>query len=636
MDVLITFLEKVLAHFDMLLWLLAAAAVGVIAIVLLCCKFRKSPVVMKIWSKRQMLFNLFVVVVLLAGIVFAMLVLLEFREYRDLSLKDLQDVTFYEEQVNLYDPAGCEDFFYDYDGSKVEAQNGSVMSNWIPCSAGQKLARNGIATSVVCYFDADKNFIQRVDCYGEEVLTVPDNEEIAFVRMAVQMSDDLKIVYGEQIADISIAGGYYSIPGLKVSDRNLLGEFAVIESPDGKQWKITVDNDGNLSAENVTGTMNEGLLPADFPEYEITGSSISDEDYLISMYGATKSQKNYIFVMSAEGRIKWYKQVPFMAFNFRKIQYPDGTIRYAYQQTESIREVENINGGMYFTHIVLMDENFQVINDNIRPVAYGSITEETNFCESHDYKILGDNHYLLTSVTLSTVDNIPGMEGTQVQVVNAIIQEQKDGQVVMQWESIEHPELYSASLTNNEYAAFTAGTTDEFTDYVHLNAIAVDPQTYDLLISCRSVGLMKIDRETGEILWIMGRGQNDIQGLEQSQIGLLQHDVRYLDDGSFTIFDNSGGQNSSSRVCRYWIDEDTKTLVRFQEYPTEYYSSAMGSAELLDEETDTYTIVYGMGVADMAFEERNFSTNTVNMRLKFTDGQVLYRVFRGVETTPVQ
>lgn len=636
MDVLITFFEKVLAHFDTLLWLLAAAVVGVIAIVLLGCRFRKSPAVMKIWSKRQMLFNLFVVVVLLVGVVFAMLVLLEFREYRDLSLKDLQDVTFYEEQVNLYDPAGCEDFFYDYDGNKVEAQNGSVMSNWIPCSAGQKLTRNGIATNVVCYFDADKNFIQRVDCYGEEVLTVPDNEEIAFVRMAVQMSDNLKIVYGEQIADISIAGGYYSIPGLKVSDRNLLGEFAVIESPDGKQWKITVDNEGNLSAENVTGTMNEGLLPADFPEYEITGSSISDEDYLISMYGATESQKNYIFVMSAEGRVKWYKQVTFMAFNFRKIQYPDGTIRYAYQQTESAGQVENINGGMYFTHIVLMDENFQVINDNIRPIAYGSITEETYFCESHDYKILGDNHYLLTSITLTTVDNIPGMEGTQVQVVNAIIQEQKDGQVVMQWESIEHPELYSASLTNNEYAAFTAGTTDEFTDYVHLNAIAVDPQTYDLLISCRSVGLMKIDRETGEILWIMGRGQNDIQGLEQSQIGLLQHDVRYLDDGSFTIFDNSGGQNSSSRVCRYWIDEETKTLVRFQEYPTEYYSSAMGSAELLDEETDTYTIVYGMGVADMAFEERNFSTNTVNMRLKFADGQVLYRVFRGVETTPVQ
>ena len=636
MDVLITFFEKVWAHFDTFLWLLAAAAVGVAAIVLLCYKFRSSTVVKSIWAKKQMLFNIFVVLLLVVGAVFSALVLLEFREYQDLSLRDLQDVTFFEEQVNLYDPAGCEDFFYDYDGNQVEAQNGSVMSNWIPCSAGQKLTRNGIATNVVCYFDAEKNFIQRVDSYGEEVLTVPDNEEIAFVRMAVQPSDNLKIVYGEQIADISIAGGYYSIPGLKVSDRNLLGEFAVLESPDGTQWKITVDNQGNLSAENVSGTMNEGLLPADFPEYEITGSSISDEDYLISMYGVTESQKNYIFVMSAEGRIKWYKQVPYMAFNFRKIQYPDGTIRYAYQQTESAGQVENINGGMYFTHIVLMDENFQVINDNIRPIAYGSITEQPYFCESHDYKILGDDHYLLTSVTLSTVDNIPGMEGTQVQVVNAIIQEQKDGQVIMQWESIDHPQLYSAALTSNEYAAFTAGTTEVFTDYIHLNAIAVDPESYDLLLSCRSVGLMKIDRETGEILWIMGRAQNDIQGLEQSQIGMLQHDVRYLDDGSFTIFDNSGGQNSTSRVCRYWIDEETKTLIRFQEYTTEYASTAMGSAELLDEETDTYLINYGMGVGDMAFEERDFRSNTVNMRFRFTDGQVLYRIFRGVETTPVQ
>lgn len=97
MDVLITFFEKVWAHFDTLLWLLAAAAVGVAAIVLLCCKFRNSAVVKSIWAKRQMLFNIFVVLLLLVGAVFSALVLLEFREYQDLSLRDLQDVTFYEE-----------------------------------------------------------------------------------------------------------------------------------------------------------------------------------------------------------------------------------------------------------------------------------------------------------------------------------------------------------------------------------------------------------------------------------------------------------------------------------------------------------------------------------------------------------
>lgn len=82
-----------------------------------------------------------------------------------------------------------------------------------------------------------------------------------------------------------------------------------------------------------------------------------------------------------------------------------------------------------------------------------------------------------------------------------------------------------------------------YDDYCHINAIAVDPNTGNLLISCRSIGLMKIDRETGDIQWMMSRKHNDIKGLTTEQIGYLQHDVRYTDDGSFTVFDNSGGKD---------------------------------------------------------------------------------------------
>src|SRR5699024_8885246 len=128
-------------------------------------------------------------------------------------------------------------------------------------------------------------------------------------------------------------------------------------------------------------------------------------------------------------------------YNFRKIVYDDGTIRYAYQQYDS--DVENINGGITFTHIVLMDESFNVINDNIHPLAYGSITESDYGCENHDYKILADDHYILTTVTLSMAENVPGYEGKQIPVVNAIVQEQKAGEVLMQWEAIDHPELYT-------------------------------------------------------------------------------------------------------------------------------------------------------------------------------------------------
>lgn len=556
-----------------------------------------------------------------------------YRAIESLSLEDIEGVSYFEEQENLFDPEGCEDFFYDYDGSVIEAQNGSVMSNWIPCSAGQQITRNGIATNVVCYFDADKNFLQRVDSYGLATITVPDDDAIAYVRMAVQVADSRMIVYGDQISDTAAGGDYYTIDELMISDRNLEQDPTIIESPDGTQWRIAVADDGSISAVDVTGTLSASELPEDFPQYTITGSSISDEDFLVSMRGTTDAGYNYIFVMTPQGDIRWYKQVPGYAYNFRKIVYDDGTIRYAYQQYDS--DVENINGGITFTHIVLMDESFNVINDNIHPLAYGSITESDYGCENHDYKILADDHYILTTVTLSMAENVPGYEGKQIPVVNAIVQEQKAGEVLMQWEAIDHPELYTASVYNNDFGALVDDPDAQYTDYVHINSVAVDPESYDLLISCRSIGLIKLDRENGDILWMMGRGRNDIAGLADEQIGLYQHDVRYLEDGSITIFDNSGGVDSTSRVCRYWIDEENKKLESFEEFTTEYKSTSMGCAGLVDDQTDTYLICYGGGIADFAFEERDFSTGQVNMQLEFDNGDTLYRIFRGTEYTPV-
>ena len=246
----------------------------------------------------QRIFNVVVLVVLALSLALNFLL---YRTVQNLSLADIDGVSYFEEQENLFDPAGCEDFFYDYDGSVVASQNGSVMSNWIPCSAGQQITRNGIATNVVCYFDADKNFLQRVDSYGFATITVPDDDAIAYVRMAVQVADNRMIVYGDKISDTAAGGDYYIIDELMISDQNMEEDPTIIESPDGTQWRIAVADDGSISAVDVTGTLSASELPDDFPQYTITGSSISDEDFLVSMRGTTSAGYNYIFVMTPEG-----------------------------------------------------------------------------------------------------------------------------------------------------------------------------------------------------------------------------------------------------------------------------------------------------------------------------------------------
>ena len=94
----------------------------------------------------QRIFNVAVLVVLVISIALNFML---YKTVQSLSLEDIEGVSYFEQQENLLDSSGCEDFFYDYDGSIIDAQNGSVMSNWISCSAGQQITRNGIATNVV-------------------------------------------------------------------------------------------------------------------------------------------------------------------------------------------------------------------------------------------------------------------------------------------------------------------------------------------------------------------------------------------------------------------------------------------------------------------------------------------------------
>ncbi|MCQ2505748.1 MAG: aryl-sulfate sulfotransferase [Lachnospiraceae bacterium] len=545
---------------------------------------------------------------------------------KDLSLQDIKGIEYHEKQINLYDASGCENFFYDYEGNIVEAQNGSYMSNWIACTAGQKITRNGIATNVVCYFDREKKFIKRVDSYGQATIVVPDDDRIAYVRIAVQPANDRVIVFGSMISDQNINGNYYSIPELKISDRNLINDYTIIKSPNGTLWKIRVNDDGSITTEDVTSVISPVSLPMDFPEYEISGSSISKEDFFIALKDETKSGNNYFFIMSPSGDVKWYKAIPNWVYNFRKIEYSDGTIRYAYADRIAPDSENPAN-------IVLMDENFNVINSNIHPLQYGSINVNDSLIDIHDYKIIDDNHYILMARTKSKVNNIPSENGKDCYVYNTVVQEQKDGQVILQWESIDHPELYNIAIIEDDYSKTSE---DRYADYVHINSVVVDPNTFDLLISCRHMGLIKIDRTTGEILWVMGRKRNDIKGMTDEQVGLYQHDARYTEDGSITIFDNSGGKDNNSRVCRYWIDEKNLTLEKCEIFETPYKSSTMGSATLLDDESDTYLICYGSGGEDIVFEERCFSNNSVKMKFKFKDGQKIYRIFTGKETTPVK
>lgn len=156
-----------------------------------------------------------------------------------------------------------------------------------------------------------------------------------------------------------------------------------------------------------------------------------------------------------------------------------------------------------------------------------------------------------------------------------------------------------------------------------------------LLLSFRHIGLAKIDKESNKILWICSKNYNtlNLNGLiEQQNLFTHQHDIRFITDTKFSVFNNNiqqasfkNAQNKKSQVCE--IDIIDNKVESYQILETEQPASyAMGGAIKIKD--NTYDICYGFSRAQFVIEEFNFDSKISNMRFKFTNNDAVYRVER--------
>ena len=388
---------------------------------------------------------------------------------------------------------------------------------------------------------------------------------------------------------------------------------ARIRDVKGDLKSINVDNAGSLKA-----------FPID--KSKIKGRSKYNGNIYCIPYNGSEGK-----VLDPNGAIIFKKELGRTAYNFEKRYNSKGQLRYIYgvQGGEPIQ----ISTGGYFTQYYnIVDENFGFIKRDIKLKARGNVPEG-HPGENHFFEYIDDNHYILSAYVGTVVDNVPGLSGSY-KACNCVIQEIKDDKIVFHWESVNHPEFYNYSCFHKDFTNY--GEAQEiYNDYCHLNALAIDPKDNNFIASFRHTGIAKIDRRTGAVLWLFGRGGRiDFGGMTEAHCGFLQHDIRIQPDGSFTIFDNSGCSTDNSRVCRYWLDEENKKLVKFKEYVTPRKRSMfMGSAILLDDDTETFLIGYGgLGTDEgrpdtsVVFDEINFSTGETNFT--FENDLCSYRVIR--------
>lgn len=140
-------------------------------------------------------------------------------------------------------------------------------------------------------------------------------------------------------------------------------------------------------------------------------------------------------------------------------------------------------------------------------------------------------------------------------VLDGVVQEVdvRSGQVLWEWHSLDHIPL------TDSYVDLTSS----LLDYFHINSIDLD-EDGDVLLSARvTSALYKIDRESGDLLWIFGGKRSSFPNLVGNPGPTAgpdyPHDVVSRGGGSYSWFDNGTRRGGPSRGHIVSLDPSTGT-----------------------------------------------------------------------------
>ena len=306
-------------------------------------------------------------------------------------------------------------------------------------------------------------------------------------------------------------------------------------------------------------------------------------------------EPSYLLIAENNGDLYHDTRLEFQGYDYKK--QSDGTLTY----------YESRKDKFYQTNV-----NYQIIDSFACGNGYTT--------DLHELVILPNKHALLMSYDPQTVDMSQIVAGgdTAAIVVGLIIQElDANKNVVFQWRSWDHFQI--TDVTNTDLTAQTI-------DYVHGNAIHMDNDG-NLLISSRNMDeITKIDRTKGSILWRLGGVNNQFTFINDPIKFSRQHNIRRIDNGNITLFDNGNYHSPSfSRAVEYTLDEVNHTVTLVWEYRNTppIYAFAMGSVQRL-ENGNTFI---GWGYTGTTLSEVT-PGGQVALEMKLSNGYLSYRAFK--------
>ncbi len=339
---------------------------------------------------------------------------------------------------------------------------------------------------------------------------------------------------------------------------------------------------------------------------------------LVAPFSLTVPDSGMVMIMDQDGKVLQKQLLPGATLDFNKWN-SNGQTRYTYI-------VNNVNAyhipivGNFAGYVVITDSMLNEIKRVYLLPFNDVITSDGHALDVHDFIYFSDDHYIQEAYYDKHTNNIPGYlnPSPKNKIVAPIIQEVNNGAVIWQWDGSLDSSFYANSIYANDYADSVRPQ-----DYMHLNAMIIDPRDNNLICSFRHQDqIIKVNRQTGNIMWRFG-GRNSDFPLSADQVFLFQHDISLTDSNSTLMLFDNGDVNvrPQSRILEFKLDEVNKKVTGFKAFDIpEPFTNLMGSVQKFG---DNYFI--GGGTGNYVLEINSVTSQKI---IEFKGKATTYRSYK--------
>jgi len=285
-------------------------------------------------------------------------------------------------------------------------------------------------------------------------------------------------------------------------------------------------------------------LPPNFPAVSVTTyqpDQVGDGFVFLAVATETEGIGTYLMILRNDGTPVWTREVDTHEIYDFKVQ-ANGMLSYA-----PFIEAHNYTGGGDVTHEILDDAYA------IRETVSGG---NGYVAEAHDFQVLPNGHILQFGYYLSEVDMSQIVEGGYpAALVSGGVVQELDAQRSVVWQRRDWDHTRFEDVT---FPSRTAAS--RVISMFHLNTVNLDHDGHLILGTPSAV--RKINRQTGQVMWVLGGADNQFTPLgpaaDVSHFG--GHATCRIPNGNFLMYDNAPRRGGgSSQVHEYTLDEEVKT-----------------------------------------------------------------------------